>query len=51
MAGNTLDELIAKLHEAFESDPVDMDHVKDLMECYSSNPAEWKRFAIFDSNQ
>ncbi|XP_046646255.1 cysteine dioxygenase type 1-like isoform X2 [Daphnia pulicaria] len=49
MAGNTLNELKANLHEAFQSDPVDMDHVKDLMERYSSNPADWGKFAIFDS--
>lgn len=51
MAGNTLDELKAKLRVAFQSDPVDMDHVKDLMERYTSNPDDWKKFAIFDSTQ
>jgi hypothetical protein len=51
MAGNTLNELKANLHEAFQSDPVDMDHVKDLMERYTSNPADWGKFAIFDSTQ
>lgn len=44
----TLDELKAELREAFEHDPVDVDHVMYLMESYKSNPAEWKQYAIFD---
>ncbi|XP_057368544.1 cysteine dioxygenase type 1-like [Daphnia carinata] len=44
----TLDELKAQLHRAFENDRVDVDFVKDLMESYKSNEAEWKKYAIFD---
>lgn len=47
-AVGTLDELKAELREAFEHDPVDVDHVMYLMESYKSNPAEWKQYAIFD---
>jgi hypothetical protein len=31
----TLDELIAELHKAFESDSVDVDHVTQLMQSYT----------------
>ncbi|XP_046459355.1 cysteine dioxygenase type 1-like [Daphnia pulex] len=44
----TLDELIAELHKAFESDSVDVDHVTQLMQSYKSNPADWGKFAKFD---
>lgn len=45
---STLRELIDALHEAFETDHVNIDHVQDLMMNYKSNPAEWKKFAKFD---
>jgi cysteine dioxygenase len=44
----TLDELIAELHKAFESDSVDVDHVMQLMQSYKTNPADWGKFAKFD---
>jgi len=44
----SLDDLIGQLHKAFESDVVDIDHVKDLLNSYKSNPVEWKKFAKFD---
>lgn len=44
----TLDELIAELHKAFESDSVDVDHVTQLMQSYKTNPADWGKFAKFD---
>lgn len=44
----TLEDLIAKLHKAFETDMVDVDHVMQLMKSYKTNPAEWKKFAKFD---
>lgn len=43
-----LRELIAKLHEAFATNDVDIDYVQDLMVAYKSNPQEWKKFAKFD---
>lgn len=43
-----LKELIAKLHEAFETNDVDIDYVQDLMAAYKSNFQEWKKFAKFD---
>lgn len=45
---STLRELIDALHEAFETDHVNIDHVQDLMMSYKSNPVEWKKFAKFD---
>lgn len=45
---STLQELIDALHDAFETDHVNIDHVQDLMMSYKSNPTEWKKFAKFD---
>ncbi|XP_018529918.1 cysteine dioxygenase type 1 [Lates calcarifer] len=44
----TLDELIKILHEIFESDHINVDEVKAVMEAYESNPQEWKQYAKFD---
>lgn len=44
----TLPDLIAKLHEIFEKDEVDIDYVMDVMRSYKSNPQEWKKYAKFD---
>ncbi|XP_043265021.1 cysteine dioxygenase type 1 [Colletes gigas] len=45
---STLRELIDALHEAFETDNVNIDLVQDLMASYRSNPLEWKKYAKFD---
>lgn len=45
---SSLRELIDALHEAFQTDHVNIDHVQDLMTRYKSNPVEWKKFAKFD---
>lgn len=44
----TLQDLIAELHKAFEDDVVDIDHVKQLMQAYKTDPAEWRQYAKFD---
>ncbi|XP_033330291.1 cysteine dioxygenase type 1 isoform X2 [Megalopta genalis] len=44
----TLRELVDALHEAFETDHVNIDDVQELMASYRSNPAEWKKYAKFD---
>lgn len=44
----TLDELIAELHNVFESDRVNIEYVNHLLLSYQSNSAEWKMFAKFD---
>jgi len=44
----TLNDLIEKLHQLFEDDVVDVDHVMQVFNSYKSNPAEWKKFAKFD---
>lgn len=44
----TLQELIDSLHEAFETDYVNIDRVQYLMASYRSNSAEWKKYAKFD---
>ncbi|XP_033220348.1 cysteine dioxygenase type 1 isoform X2 [Belonocnema kinseyi] len=46
--GLTLKEVIQHLNEAFKSDNVNIDRVKDIMAAYRSNPQEWKKYAKFD---
>lgn len=48
---SSLKELIDALHDAFKTDHVDIDHVQDLMESYTSNPLEWKKYAKFDRHR
>lgn len=45
---SSLEDLIAKLHKAFEGNVVDVDHVMEVMKGYKSNPTEWKKYAKFD---
>ena len=47
----SLTDLIEKLHEAFETNDVNIDYVQDLMSAYRSNPHEWKKFAKFDRHR
>ncbi|XP_001632450.3 cysteine dioxygenase type 1 [Nematostella vectensis] len=47
-APENLDELIRELHEVFESDRVDIDQVKTLMESYRSNQDDWQKYANYD---
>lgn len=43
-----MNELIAELHQVFESDRVDIEYVNHLLLSYQSNGADWKKFAKFD---
>ena len=45
---STLRELIDALHDAFKTDRVNIDDVRELMASYASNPSEWRRYAKFD---
>ncbi|CAG7835242.1 unnamed protein product [Allacma fusca] len=44
----SLDDLISELYKVFESDHVNVEYVKCLMESYVSNIADWRKFAKFD---
>ena len=44
----SLADLVQQIHEAFDGDHVDVDHVTEMMESYKSSPAEWNKFAKFD---
>ncbi|XP_051894307.1 cysteine dioxygenase type 1-like isoform X2 [Pristis pectinata] len=44
----TLEDLIKQLHEIFSSDKINVEEVQTLMESYTSNPADWRKFAKFD---
>jgi len=46
-----LNELVDQLRDVFQSDFVNVDYVRALLEAYKSNPKDWKRFAIFDPHR
>jgi len=48
---SSLQDLIHQLRSIFDSDHVDIDHVKDLLNSYKSNPADWRQFAKFDTHK
>ena len=45
---NTLEDLIAELKRAFESDSVNVEYIHALMTSYKSKPSEWRKYAKFD---
>ena len=48
---NSLNDLIEQLHEVFAEDHVNVEYVQKLMEMYTSNRKEWKKFAKFDKHR
>ena len=44
----TLQELIEKLHVIFADDEINADEVQSVMESYTSQRNEWRKFASFD---
>jgi cysteine dioxygenase len=48
---STLDELIQELHVLFSGESVNVDQIYALMRSYKSNPAEWRKYAVFDRNK
>lgn len=48
---DVMDALIRRLREVFEEDEVDVDEVERLLAAYSSNKADWKKFAHFDPHK
>ncbi|XP_059847627.1 cysteine dioxygenase type 1-like isoform X2 [Hypanus sabinus] len=47
----TLEDLIKQLHDVFSSDKVNVEDLRELMESYKSNPADWRKYAKFDSHR
>ena len=47
-APETLEDLIKSLYVVFEDDCVNVEEVQSLMEAYTSNPADWTKYANFD---
>lgn len=45
------EELLDELRFAFESDIVDVDHIKEILHSYRSCPKEWKKYAFFDRHR
>lgn len=48
---SNLQDLCDKLHMVFEEDHINVDHVKDLLSSYKSNPVDWRKFAKFDTHK
>lgn len=48
---STLDELIEELHVLFSGESVNVDQIYALMRSYKSNPAEWRKYAVFDQHK
>lgn len=46
-----LTDLIAQLHQVFESDSVNIEYVQKLMGMYASKRKDWKKFAKFDPHR
>jgi cysteine dioxygenase len=47
----SLKDLVAQLHDIFESDHISVEYVQTLMASYQSQHKEWKRFAKFDPHR
>ncbi|XP_063217824.1 cysteine dioxygenase type 1 [Bacillus rossius redtenbacheri] len=47
----TLEDLGARLREAFEGDRVNVELVGDLMRAYKSSAADWRKFARFNRHR
>jgi len=47
----SLDDLIKKLHEIFESDHINVEEVHSVMSSYKSNAEHWTKFAKFDRHR
>ncbi|CAG7835243.1 unnamed protein product [Allacma fusca] len=45
---HTLEHLIRRLYQVFESDYINIEYVTRLMEAYKSNTEDWGKFAKFD---
>lgn len=48
---DSLEDLIAKLHDAFSTVSVNMYLVNHLMLSYKSKPSEWKKFAKWNRSR
>ena len=44
-----LKDLISHLHDALSGDEADVDHIIHLMESYTSNASDWRKYAHLDS--
>jgi len=43
-----LDDLVQQLRTVFQSDCVNVDYVRALLDAYKSNTNDWKQYAVFD---
>jgi len=48
---SAMDELVKQLREMFKCDDINTEEVRELMEKYSSNRTDWKKFAHFDPHK
>jgi cysteine dioxygenase len=45
----TLQDVIDELHKIYDEDEVDVDHVKSVLESYTSRPKDWRKYVNFDA--
>lgn len=47
----SLQEIIVKLRQVFQSDHIDVDYVQELLTSYNSNPRDWRKYCHFDRHR
>lgn len=46
-----MEKLVKQLREAFKCDEINTEDIREIMEAYSSNRVDWKKFAHFDPHK
>jgi hypothetical protein len=46
-----MEKVVKQLREVFKSDEINTEEVREIMENYCSNKADWKKFAQFDPHK
>jgi len=46
-----MDRLVANIREIFEDDHVNTEEIREVLENYKSNPADWQKYAHFDPHK
>ncbi|KAI6188215.1 Cysteine dioxygenase [Aphelenchoides besseyi] len=46
-----MDTLIAQIREVFKKDEINTEEIREILETYSSNRADWKKYAHFDPHR
>jgi len=46
-----MDRLVANIREIFEDDHINTEELREVLESYKSNPADWQKYAHFDAHK